>query len=550
MRVLSPNVVAILLIAIGLAVPTGAVVGDRVGGTGGGGVVLAPHDGPNGQYASLDGDGNLTVDLGDELNPDAVTTFDGVFDVSNTGSDDRRVWIDHGATRYVEFRTARSGPIEGSGTVLSPGETVTVDVTVDTHGAAPGTRLIDEIEVHATGAGPTTAPTSNGPGGTGSGSGGSGSRSAPTGTAVDPSDGTVVGSGTVRIEFDREVRADESASVDPRDGLPPDPADGGIWPEVSHENAAVVAANESHPASARLRGLGVDSVATEGVPVSVTAARTRFGSAASIDPDRRTAAVYEITVPPRLRGDWATVWVRVNRSRFDGGDPTEAGLVRFTGEGWQLLETRTVRANDTHAVLRSRTPGFSPFAVFVAPGVTYRWTFEGRRDPTVGEAGSVTYDEPGVYAVSLSVTDARGNTNGTTHRVLVNDRPDVQVDVPSTVEPGEPVTLEADVTDRYGNATVRWRFDDGRTRQGRTVTRSFDRGGHTVTVHVVDGLGATTTVEARVVAGRPGPVTRAVEYALGVERRLALIALAALVVVGGVRWLVDRYGGGRRRRRR
>jgi hypothetical protein len=86
--------------------------------------------------------------------------------------------------------------------------------------------------------------------------------------------------------------------------------------------------------------------------------------------------------------------------------------------------------------------------------------------------------------------------------------------------------------------------------RGRTVNCSFEAGEHVVRVRVEDEFGANSTVETRVVAGARNPALEVVEFALGAEGRLALLALVGLVVVAVVRWLVDRLGVDRRRRER
>ena len=540
MRVFSLNTIALALIVFSLTVPTGAVLGDHVGGPEG--VVLNPHSGPNGQYASIDGNGNLSIDLGDDLNDDAVTTYDGVFDVTNNASHYAQVWITHNATQYVEFRESGSRSIEGvgNGTVLAPGETLVVDVTVDTHGASPGTQVIQEMEVHARHVDPPTPASGSG--------GSSGPSTPPTGTPREPT-GSLVGSGVVRIQFDQELRPDEEVRVERLDGLPPDPPEGGLTARASRADAGSRKASAPPASEERLRELDIDTAVAPDEAFVLSGAESVFPSVASVSRNQRAAVVYDITPPQRLRDGAATIWLTVNRTQLGGADPSEARLVRRTAEGWQVLGTEATPVNATHVEVRSRTPGFSAFALFPRTDVAFDWTFDDGRAAS-GVDVPLTYQEPGIYAGTLVVTDAYGRSDDERFRLLVNDRPRVRIERPETIQPGQSVTLRADVTDEFGDTRVTWEFDDGTVARGTTVTRTFDDGEHTVSVRAVDEFGAETTVEEQFVVGQQDTIVRVVEFALGVEGRLALIALASLVVVGITRRIVGRLGRNGRRRRR
>lgn len=526
------DTVAIALVVLSVVVPTGAALGDEVWRDEG--IVLSPHAGPNGRYASLDGDGDLTVQLGDDLNPDAITTYDGVFDLSNAGSHDVRVWITHDATAFVTFRTDDSGSIQGeaNATVLSPGETLVVDVVVDTYGTAAGQDLVDEIAVHATRTDQPNAPR----------------RDEPVGVR-EPDEDTITVSGSVRIDFDRPVGDEELVSVASETALPPASSSFGVRPVIARTNPGFVVADPRRPRNERLAELGVDGVAAPGELVVLSGTETVVDSPGAIYPDGEAVAVYDVTGPRRLANASATIWLAGNRSRFGSVDPSEARVARQLPEGWHLLETKLVHANATHVVVQARTPGIARFAVLPRNELGYRWSID-ERGQFRSEDVAVRFDDPGIYTARLAVTDGLGRRNETAYRLLVNDRPAVRVEAPEDVEPGEPVTLRSVVTDKYGETTVVWRFDDGSVVRGRTVNRSFEAGEHVVRVRVEDEFGANSTVETRVVAGARNPALEVVEFALGAEGRLALLALVGLVVVAVVRWLVDRLGVDRRRRER
>ena len=127
---------------------------------------LTPSEGPNGAFAGdADGDGTLELAfdggaagvLGTGPNPDAVTTVDRVFDVTNRGTGDVDVWIDDGGVDAVTFSTAEAdhGTLEGSANAytLSPGESVPVGLVIDAGGEDAGVALLETVTAHAAASG-------------------------------------------------------------------------------------------------------------------------------------------------------------------------------------------------------------------------------------------------------------------------------------------------------------------------------------------------------------------------------------------------------------
>jgi len=138
---LFPVVVGLIFV---LVIPTGAAVQsgafDAVGPEES--IVLAPSEGPNGGYARIDdATHELTVNLSNPgrnatgVNPDAVTTVERIFTISNEGETIKQIWIAHtGDGRALTIYDDRSGdPLEREQDVtLAPGETVEVSMRVDT----------------------------------------------------------------------------------------------------------------------------------------------------------------------------------------------------------------------------------------------------------------------------------------------------------------------------------------------------------------------------------------------------------------------------------
>ncbi|WP_144799609.1 CARDB domain-containing protein [Halorubrum depositum] len=117
-------------------------------------------DGPNGQYAYLNDDHEIAIDVS-AANPDLPTDFEGlnvgstgqiagIFQITYTGEQYAHVWIEYDSEN-VSF-VADGESIEGneSSVTLAPNETVTVGLAFDTRDATVGTRLgADEFSIEA-----------------------------------------------------------------------------------------------------------------------------------------------------------------------------------------------------------------------------------------------------------------------------------------------------------------------------------------------------------------------------------------------------------------
>jgi len=137
-------VVLVLALILAMAVPTAAVTGSEDATEG---VTMAPHDGPNGQYAAVT-DGDVEISF-DRLNDGATTTADDVFNVTNDGDTPREVWVEiDDATAYRHDDPADRVDSAADAVVLTPGETLQVGFAFDTADAAPEP---DSMTVHANG---------------------------------------------------------------------------------------------------------------------------------------------------------------------------------------------------------------------------------------------------------------------------------------------------------------------------------------------------------------------------------------------------------------
>lgn len=139
------NLIVVLVAAtLLLAVPTVAVTGsvDDAGA-----ITMAPHSGPNGQYASVTG-GEIEVSF-DALNDDAVTTADDVFNVTNDADEPAEVWVEiENVTAYRHDDPTDRVDSEPDAVVLAPNETLQVGFELDTTDVVPSP---GSMTVHAVG---------------------------------------------------------------------------------------------------------------------------------------------------------------------------------------------------------------------------------------------------------------------------------------------------------------------------------------------------------------------------------------------------------------
>ena len=121
---------------------------------------LEPHDGPNGKYALLNDDGEIEITIdasnpnleGHGVNVEAGTTIHDVFTVTYNASTIEnntpvKVWLEHGDDPDTDIAesdlltfTSDGQPIEGehANITLSPNETASVGLSVDSTDAEPG----------------------------------------------------------------------------------------------------------------------------------------------------------------------------------------------------------------------------------------------------------------------------------------------------------------------------------------------------------------------------------------------------------------------------
>jgi parallel beta-helix repeat protein len=159
-------------------------------------------------------------------------------------------------------------------------------------------------------------------------------------------------------------------------------------------------------------------------------------------------------------------------------------------------------------------------------GITgYTWTFTDVTVKTLtGDKPAYTFSNPGVYTITLNVTDAAGNWATDTVVITVLDVTDPVANAgqDQTVNAGETVSFDAGGSaDNVGIVSYEWDFGDETSGTGKTATHEYtDAGTYTVTLTAKDAAGnqATDTMIVTMNAAEAFPWW--------------IVAAAAIVVVG------------------
>jgi PKD repeat protein len=130
----------------------------------------------------------------------------------------------------------------------------------------------------------------------------------------------------------------------------------------------------------------------------------------------------------------------------------------------------------------------------------YSWTFGDGTNQTGSLNPSHTYQNPGSYTATVTVTDANRLTSSSSVVVTVNDvSPTASLSGPSSGPVGTAQSFTASATDvspavQAAPFTHAWNFGDGSTGSGATASHSFASAGtYTVTVTAKDEYGKTGT---------------------------------------------------------
>jgi PKD repeat protein len=129
---------------------------------------------------------------------------------------------------------------------------------------------------------------------------------------------------------------------------------------------------------------------------------------------------------------------------------------------------------------------------------SYVWSFMDVEPQTLtGVTATYTFETPGVYIVTLNVTDARGNWGTDTVMITVLDltKPVAEAGLNQTAAEDTPVSFDAgNSSDNVGIVSYEWDFGDETSGTGLTINHSYaNPGTYTVTLKVKDAANNSDT---------------------------------------------------------
>ncbi|WP_418284241.1 CARDB domain-containing protein [Halorubrum sp. DTA46] len=401
-----------LLFATGAAVidgPADTFADDRL--------AVQPADGPNGNYAYLNDDDEIVVDVSasnpnlpadfEGLNADTLASADGVFEITYTADEYAHVWIEHDGGDAVTF-TADGESIENetNNVTLGPNQTVAVGLVVDARGEVAGTQLgPDEFSIN--------------------------------GTLAEPGDMTTTGWSTQGTRNGGPTVTTASPSADRREFVASD-VDRGETIRFRADGMSI------DSESVTLHGLDLEGVRNDRVELNAEGSPGPFANestlAASTAPRSMAYLALEYDFAPDAV-DAMTLRFSADPDHFDAtdADPEDVTLYRQTDAGeWEeksveIVDEDTVRLSELpedRVHFRATTEEFSTFAV-------------AERVPRIGATGATldeTAVEPGGEAVVRATVENTGGADGEQTVALTADGEAVAAE-PVALDPGEETAL-------------------------------------------------------------------------------------------------------------
>jgi PKD repeat protein len=259
--------------------------------------------------------------------------------------------------------------------------------------------------------------------------------------------------------------------------------------------------------------------------IVVGGASTDFGSLSArnlvTDTNGRSTVTYTAPAPPVFNVDAGTV-VQISvtplGSDFSNANPRMVSIrlvpPGIIGPPVSPLKPDFVAPSATigNSAVFQATVVDATGADATADVVSYLWNF-GDGSTATGRTANHTFDDPGSFGVSLTITDTLGRSNRTTRTVTVGQG---QVPTasflasPTAPNVGQTVNFNASGSSAepgHQIADYSWNFGDGSTGSGQLTTHAYSQAGsYTVTLKVTDDVGRVSAVATQTIAaGTGGP---------------------------------------------
>ncbi len=256
--------------------------------------------------------------------------------------------------------------------------------------------------------------------------------------------------------------------------------------------------------------------------IAVNGIVTDFGTLSArnvvTDSNGRATVVYTAPPAPAFSVDTGTtVQIQVTPSGTDFGNATPRfATIRLTPPGVitppstglvPQFTASPASPEDHQAVIFDASASTSTNATITQ----YRWDFG---DGSTGSGITTThsYNNPGNYIVTLTLTDSIGRTNSTSQTLTVGQGAlpsAVIITSPSAPVVGQQINFNASTSRPAPGRTIRsfeWDFGDGTRGSGATVTHAYASAGtYVVLLTVTDDAGRIATATTSVTVGTGNP---------------------------------------------
>jgi PGF-pre-PGF domain-containing protein len=383
-------------------------------------VSLKPADGPNGDYAYLDRNDELVIDISETnqrvsaegVPAGEVTTLDDVFVAGYNGSQYAEIWITEDSPAVTFSARGRQIQSQSNAVRLNPNETVSVKLQVDTVGRTSVN--IDDITVHARVAEPSDVSDT------------STQDADRTDASIEDEDD----SGDVSIQTQSPTT--ESREITIQDA-------GGESVTVEPDSLIV---NEDQDASVAFESI---SASVETNQATMTIEDVPTPKTTQGNQNVKSVGAVDITESGSGIISQASLRFSVPESYLEttGATADELVILHETESGWTQLETEVIETRNKRTIIEADTRSFSMFVVAVeTPEITITDVTTSPSPREQGETNQVIVDVQNNGAADGSTT------------LKLRDSEDQIAAQSVTLNPGSSATLQFNLTSNTAGSST------------------------------------------------------------------------------------------------